>query len=454
MKIRRLLSILAAIAMVLSLMAVAGCGSKKGANAPASNVPVLSEAEEEFFLDMPSELKGTTVKFATWIDHSTTDTADVLAGFETTTGMKYEWVNVPQGEYITKLIGLIAADQAPDVIVENGDFPNTLELLMPLEVETTGLDVTDPFWDQNLNKLFTFGGKTYLVNGANSTWNMGGGVTYYNRTILEENGLDTPGTLVEADNWNLASLKKLVGQCEARTGLEGPAISIDSTIFLAMYGAVEVSMDTETGKFVNGINSARAQEALRWLLDLCEAHKIHLAVTSSHSSLANGTSALQICGAYGLRNKPGWFFDMDIDDLGFAPLPKLKADDADYPYTSSSRAYGICSGSKNPKGAAYFLRYFLNGDNYDYDKVFKNEEAKNLYIEGRSKMNYSTANFNTGVRMTLYPDEGGIEDGVLGGIIWSDSAQFSVNLEKAKNKVDACVEQANKLVAAKIEADK
>ena len=129
MNIRRLLSILAAIIMVLSLMAVAGCGDKPVTGANGGNA-VMNNKEEEFFLDMPSELEGTTVKFATWIDHSQTDTADVLAGFEQTTGMKYEWVNVPQGEYITKLIGLIAADQAPDVIVENGDFPNSLELLI------------------------------------------------------------------------------------------------------------------------------------------------------------------------------------------------------------------------------------------------------------------------------------------------------------------------------------
>ncbi len=452
MKIRRLLSILAAVVMVLSLMAVAGCGEKN----PVSNGgnAVLNNQEEEFFLDMPSELEGTTVKFATWIDHSQTDTADVLAGFEQTTGMKYEWVNVPQGEYVTKLIGLIAADQAPDVIVENGDFPNTLELLMPLEVETTGLDVKDPFWDQKLNEVFTFGGKTYLVNGANSSWNMAGGVTYYHRTILEENGLDTPATLMEANNWNLASFKKLIGQVEARAGLKSSIAAIDSTIFLAMYGAVETGLDSTTGKFVNGINSTEAQAALRWLLDLKDSHTVHLAVTSASGHLATGETAFVICGAYGLRNKPGWFYEMDIEDLGFAPLPKLNADDADYPYVDSARAYGICSGSKNPKGAAYFLRYFLNGDNYDFDKVFKNEEAKNLYIQSREKMDYSTASFNTGVRMTLYPDEGGLEDGVLGDIIWADSAQFATRLEAAKNKVHACVAKANEIIDNKIEADK
>lgn len=450
---KKIIIFILTIAMTFSLMAIAGCGKETPVNSNQSNA-ALNNKEEEFFLDMPSELEGTTVKFATWIDHSQTDTSEVLRGFEQTTGMKYEWVNVSQGEYVTKLIGLIAADQAPDVIVENGDFPNTLELLMPLEVETTGLDVTDPFWDQKLNELFTFGGKTYLVNGTNSSWNMCGGVTYYHRTILEENGLDTPATLMEANNWNLDSFKKLINQTEARADLANSVAAIDSTVFLAMYGAAETSIDTATGKFVNGINTPKAQEALRWLLDLKETNKVHLAVLSASGHLTTGGTAFVICGAYGLRNKPGWFYDMDIEDLGFAPLPKVNADDADYPYTASTRAYGICSGSKNPKGAAYFLRYFLNGDNYDFDKVFKNEEAKNLYIKLRNNIDYSTANFNVGVRMTLYPDEGGLEDGVLGDIIWSSSEQFTTNLEKAKNKVDACVAKANELIENKIEADK
>lgn len=454
MKIKRLLSLLAAVVMVLSLMAVAGCKDDKTTTGGAS--VGLNDTEEEFFLDMPSELKGTTVKFATWIDHSQTDTADVLTGFEKTTGMKFEWVNVPQGEYISKLIGLIAADQAPDVIVENGDFPNTLELLMPLEVETTGLDVTDPFWDQNLGKTYTFGGKTYLVNGANSTWNMAGGVTYYNRTMLEENGLDTPGTLVANNNWNLDSLKKLVGQVnKSMVKNDGEiAIAIDIGIFLQMYGVSETTIDVETGRFTSSLNTTEAQTALRWLLDLRDSNSIHLMLSASHNSFSKGTSPLQIAGAYGLRNKPGYFYEMDVEDLGFAPLPKVNADDADYPRVASGRAYGICAGSKNPKGAAYFLRYFLNGDNYDYDKVFKNEEAAQLFRDNRDKMNYANGNFARGVRMTIYPDEGGIEDGPLGKIIWADASQFSVNLEAAKTKVNACIDAANAKLDAKIEADK
>ena len=64
--------------MVLSLMAVAGCGEKKPSQSGTGS-GVMSNTEEEFFLDMPSELEGTTVKFATWIDHTKTDTALIKA---------------------------------------------------------------------------------------------------------------------------------------------------------------------------------------------------------------------------------------------------------------------------------------------------------------------------------------------------------------------------------------
>ncbi|MBR3805766.1 MAG: hypothetical protein IKJ13_02875, partial [Clostridia bacterium] len=173
--LKRIISLLLCVAMLLSVCALAGCGGGNEGNKPSGGPSTdLSdnEKEEEFFLDMPSELRGTTVQFATWIGHDKTDTAICLAGFEETTGMKLELVQVNQSDYVVKMTSLIAADQSPDVVVENGDFPKTLNLLMPLEKETTGLDVTDPFWDQDVVKKYTIGKYPYLVNGKRSSWNI------------------------------------------------------------------------------------------------------------------------------------------------------------------------------------------------------------------------------------------------------------------------------------------
>lgn len=158
--LKKILSLLLTVAVVLSLVAMAGCGKENGANnsgaaSTASGVDAL--AEEEYFLDVPSELKGTKVQFATWIAHDTTDTGEVLAKFEQVTGIKPEIVLVNQEDYTVKLAALINAGQSPDVLVENGDFPSSIALLTPLTKEETGLDVTDPFWDQKVVDFYTVG---------------------------------------------------------------------------------------------------------------------------------------------------------------------------------------------------------------------------------------------------------------------------------------------------------
>lgn len=442
--LKRIISLLLCVAMLLSVCALAGCKGGKTPGGTNSGTIEGDEKEEEFFLDMPSELRGTTVQFATWIDHKATDTALCLAGFEETTGMTAELVQVNQADYVVKMTSLIAADQSPDVVVENGDFPKTLNLLMPLEKETTGLDVTDPFWDQDIVKTFTVGKYAYLVNGEKSSWNMVGGMTYFNKTILEENGITTPNELVEQNNWNVDSMWTLMEQIKAACGFTRTGTSIVFDIWLSMYGGNQMQWDPETDAFKTTIKDENTRKAIDYLMKGQDAGLLK-AIDNHDDDIARGNIALQICGAYGLRKHPGWFYSMDIDDLGFEVLPKINASDADYPYTCSTRAYGICLGSKNPKGAAYFLRYFLNEKNYDIDQIFKNEEAKNMYYKLRDNTNLSNPNFTMGIGRVTDPKYTSLT--MVTDLLAGTAAQVSVNLDKAYNKCEGSVAAANKLVA-------
>lgn len=99
-----------------------GCGEEKPQTS-RTRVDVSVDSEEEFFLDIPAELRDTTVKIAGWGSNDDFNKAQVYSDFTETTGIKLEFVHVPQAEYIVKLTSLISADQAPDVLTENGDFP-------------------------------------------------------------------------------------------------------------------------------------------------------------------------------------------------------------------------------------------------------------------------------------------------------------------------------------------
>ncbi len=449
--IKRLLTMLLVVVIALSMVAMAGCGGKgsSGNSGNTGNTGNNSGSkpgnEDEFFMDMPAELKGTTVKFATWIDHTQTDTAAVLAGFEQTTGMKCELIQVPQGDYISKVSGQIASDQAPDVLVDNREFPRTLELLQPLLVETTGLDVTDPFWNQKLIPYYTVGKYTYLVNATKSAWDIAGGCTYFNRTLLEDNGITTPSDYVEQDNWNLNTFYTLMTQIKKSCKtVEHPA-DVAFDVFTAMYNTREIKYNPDTDRFENTMRSDEMVKALKYLAEAKELGLLQIQYGESSGGFVNGTAAVEICGAYGLRNRPGWFSEMDINDLGVTVLPKITPADADYPYTTFPRAYGIIKGAKNPKGAAYFLRYFLNEDNYDFNNTFKNEECKELYIRIRDNSDYSRINFNRALLCIMKPDAASYEH-LSSGAISGGSAQIETNLAKVETTINDGVKRANELL--------
>ena len=121
--------IIALFVVVCLSICFAGCGGtssngdKTGSSGGTQN---MNADEEAFFDNVPAELIGTTVKFATWIDHTKTEAAPVMADFTELTGIKVELDTIPQGEYITKLSARIAAGQSPDIVVENGDWPRLM----------------------------------------------------------------------------------------------------------------------------------------------------------------------------------------------------------------------------------------------------------------------------------------------------------------------------------------
>ncbi len=442
--LKRIITILLAIVMVASLFAVAGCGKKPGkVNGPGLSAG--SDADEEaYFMDMPSKLEGTTVKFATWIDHAKTDTATALTGFEEKTGMKYEMVQVNQDDYIVKLTALIAGDEAPDVVVENGDFPRTLKLVQPLSKETNGLDATDPFWDQNISEIFKVGQNYYFVNGKKSSWNGGGEMVYFHKTILEENGIKTPADYMDENNWNLDTMTTLLKQIKSSCGLSGPGAYITLNSWLSVFGTEQVKWDTENDKFINTLNTEATKNAIKKLMALKDEGLVEI-IDNHDDGITKGSHVLQMAGAYGLRKSPGWFYEMDVDDLGFAYMPKINASDADYPASYSLRAYGICNGSKNPEGAAYFLRYFLNEAYYDVNQIFKTEYAKEMAAKLRESGDINRVSFTRGVACTV---DASFRSNLiyLEDLLNATAAQVDVNLASAANKFNAAIAASNDII--------
>ena len=137
--------------LIGAICLTAGCGGGESGKGKGSKGTSGGTAGDSYFDSVPAELEGTTVKFATWINHRSNESAAVLDDFTNLTGIEVELVSITQTEYISKLVALISAGQSPDVVVNNGEFPNVLQVLQPLD--GTAVDTTDSFWNQNIVKL-------------------------------------------------------------------------------------------------------------------------------------------------------------------------------------------------------------------------------------------------------------------------------------------------------------
>lgn len=426
--------------LTFSLLFVAGCKKENNSNSSGSNEEYT---EEDFFLDMPNELRGTKVQYATWGN----PTGELTQEFEKLTGIDFQAINVPQGSYIVKLLSLITADEAPDIFMENGDFPRTLKVVQPILKETTGIDASDPFWDQDIVKEYTIGGKPYLIESANSKTNKIGPVVHFNKTVLTQNGIKTPTQLIEEDNWNLDSFTEIMKQAQQRCGFESPGTAINVHVILSMMGTAEIGYNRETETFFNGLKSPEALTALQWALRRKEEGLAELFMEGGGGSFAYGKGAFSVCGSYGARAS-GWWSDMDFEDYGVACLPKVNKEDADYPYVSTNGGYGICKGAKNPIGAGYFLRFYLNNDNRDLEEFFKTPEARAVCEEIQRKSNRDNVDYNYGVRLILFPDNSNVLGGFMGEICSKATYnQLSQAISSANNKIDASVIKANELIA-------
>lgn len=437
------------LAVMMTASCLGGCGDKKEQSSGESSSSDNSAVEQDFsYLDkIPASAKGQTLQFATWIDHTQTESARVISSFIERTGVNVEIWSAPQNDYISKLSSAIAAGKSPDVLVINSDFPTILKVAQP--VSTAGIDATDKYWDQSISKVTTVGGKCYGVNSAYSPWMVGVGFVFYNRTVMEENGIKTPGEYYEEGNWNYKTMEACIKQCDALGGDYQGCFFDGDTLAAGQGGSLVKYKD---GKFYNGMMEDNYLSCLRWVATMNKEG--HLS-KQNIQSFFKGKILMWTTGAFGLR-KTGHFSQMNTDDLGVTFLP---TPDEGLPTTIGGglRAYGIVQGSKNPEAAGAFIRYFLDYNNYDEDEIFISDEAKDIYFKAmeRNKTGevlYSYSNpvcnlYDSSSSYTLYRR-------LVEQLKAQDPAQLTAYAQSLNNELNAACDTANKLIAEVIERDK
>lgn len=410
-------------------------GSTGGSGAGKTVSEPVKMSGKDPFANVPSYLKGTTVKFAVWGDEGGTEYKKVYNAFTKKTGIKVELVTYNQEQYNSTIATHITNKMGPDVIIQNNTLVTSFEVAQPLNGI---LDLNDSFWTKQSIKDSTINGNTYFVNSSKSVW-QDIGMVFYNKKIFSTNGLTTPTDYYKQGQWSYENLYKCMQQVK-KLGLKGGCI--DADILATQMGTPPVSYDPDTKTFKNNLTST----AFAWQL-YNQSVKEGLWVTSDWwGTFGNGDIGLYVSGRYGAVYN-GYFKDMDDESLAAVPLPSTYQGKA--LKTTNSRSYGIAKGAKNPEGAAYFLRWFLD---YDYYKsagcnAFKNKTLEKVFFDDVVP-DAQKRGYVTNYKNTVFNAVGQGLPGISAEIKDVDAAQVPNVLASFNNQYQNAVNTANSRVQA------
>lgn len=407
-------------------------GSNKGDGDTVSE-PVDLGGDDPF-ANIPQKLKGTTVVFAHFGDEGASEYQKVFKAFTNKTGIKVKLVSYGDGAYVSTISKQIAARSSPDVIICNEIFPEALEIAQPIQ---NLIDLKDDFWDDTVTKVSTISGNTYFVNSLKGVWH-NVDMVFYNKKIFSDYGITSPADYYKRGEWTYENLRKCLEEV-TKTGLLGGFV--DPKMMAASMGIPVAAYNPDTGKFSQNLN-----KVIPVYQFTAQIAKDKLWNPDHWFGIFNyGEIGLYMNSAYGCKYN-GWFKDCDPSIISAVPMPSSYNGTA-CKQSESMRAYGIAKGAKNPEGAAYLLRYFLDYSYYEDAgaNIFKNEDLKNAYFTSMDEVAKNGVNYYFNWAIHKYSSVTADELKSIGN---SDPAQVASGLSAMVNQFDSAVSKLN----AKIDA--
>lgn len=328
----------------------------------------------------PEDYRGKTVKFAVTIMPDNDESGPVVKKFQEKYGITVKCIQSDQGNYANQLNGWIAAGDSPDVARSNGDFPNCMSYLQPLDAAK--LDYKDEIWNQNTFNLTTFDGSPYLCDTVGNIWTEID-VVAYSKSQLKRANMYTPEEYDKAGKWTWDTYFEIARAVKKACNNSGGAFLSYENAIHGMGGAIFRLKD---GKMVNGIDDATQDAFVKYTTARKEGI---IDNTGSTDYLASGKVGITTCHVWSTK-KTGDLKNANWDDIGFYYTPRLTAD-SPYGTVGMLRGWGICKGAKEPVASGIFLRYYLDVNNYDADNSFISSEAENFFFAVTS-IDYSNWN--------------------------------------------------------------
>lgn len=439
-KISKLLCLLLTAAIILC---VAGCGGNGGTSSTADpgNDPGGTSAVgghktwEEIKATIPADAAGKTIEVFTW--NKVTDVTgakDVVDQFEKETGIKVEWVVGSYSDYSTKISARVASQDSPDMVRLMTINMGLLQVLQPLQ--NINYDFTDEAWDTRIMDYYTFDGKTYATNMRNTLLQQPR-CLIYNKNLVSKYDLEDPYTLWKQGSWTWDKFEEICEIFKDETDdTYLPWTSYQWADAGDAYGAGMIKREGD--RFVSNMDDPNLLKGWQKMCQLRE-DGITNNIRFDINNFENGKILFFTESLISVRRTHFYWSTLKPQGaLGAVPLPTIEGGTTATVW-SEVEAYGIPEGAPNGDLVAYFLRYYLDSENYDKNTFFCDPTMLDVH-EALMESEAMFTNYDVGL-ITEDVGTGGIH--VNASVINAKPAQTKSKLDSYANLVEAAVKNAN-----------
>jgi ABC-type glycerol-3-phosphate transport system substrate-binding protein len=317
----------------------------------------------------PSNQKGKTVKILSWNDPKSEEMLEWAADFKKHFGGTLEFLPTNWGEIGETLTKLVMANNGPDVtFLRNVDNPVLMYKGVLKELNNL-IDFNSELWKgmEFYNSYLKIDNNRYMATTSAGVQE----VLWYNVTIFENSGLETPQELYDSgklDYDKLLSLaKELTITKDGATTQYSLGAHQAGTFGNAILAAHDLDFVKRSGNlYVNNLYDSEIAECMTYLYGLYNTEKVMCPDATSLSNFAKGKLAMFVA--------PTWIALTDPiksmhkkKQITFSLMPKAKGK-ANTINWVDFQMYGISKNAKNPEGGAALLN-MLRFNNVNQEKM-------------------------------------------------------------------------------------
>lgn len=296
------------------------------------------------------------------------------------TGVKIKTTVTTEQEYPTKLVSMVSGKNSPDVVCFSaGNFPGLVtKSLQPLDTKYFQLD--SDCWNKKYMDAYKING-VYFGVAMPMSWSCEDCtyVTYYSPAVLKACDVTTmPIDLYNDGKWNWDKQAEIVRKVkEANKGYTGLALQ-STDLFMLSAGADFASYDGS--KYTNNLGKVGADSLLtRAWQQVATLNADGVLGGWELTAVQQGRVGLFSAISYGLYNEGKWFENVTGGYANLQAVPLAGPTQSNSYTPVRPKCWGVPKGAKNPEGAAYFLRYFLDVSEFDQSSTFYNKQFETVY---------------------------------------------------------------------------